>query len=181
MVGGAGFNTGIGHAERFHRFVDLPMKVHFPHVGMVAMNDPIGIIHRFQSIQRADLGFDGNPFIDGRNPFGFSGTEITIQLVALDILFRFPETHANARTQANVLATGLLFNHIPGCFDENGVGMSTQQREAMMRSQNIYTLIGLDEAHIHFAKFRFGDLIEPVQGIGAARIKDGRQFGKNFG
>ena len=181
MVSGAGLDAGIGHAEGLDRFVHLPVEVDLPHIGVVAVDNPVGVVDSLDTVEGTHLRLDRDALINRGHALGLAGAEVLVQLIAPDILLRLPEAHTHAGPQAHVPTAGLFDDGIPGGLDQDGVGLAAQQGEAVVRSQDVDRLAGLDEAHVHLPQLLHGHLVKLVQCILPARIDHRGQLWKQFG
>ena len=158
MVGGSSLNTRVGHTERLDGLIDLSVKVDLAHIGMVGVDDPIRVIDGLQAIERAYFRLNGNSLIHRSNSLNLA-LVISIQAVALHILLRLAEAHANASTQPDIPATGLFNDNVTDGLEQDCIGLAAEQRETVMGSQHIHGLIRLNHAHVHLAQLFLRHLI----------------------
>ncbi|TYL06479.1 hypothetical protein MTAT_30170 [Moorella thermoacetica] len=95
-----------------------------PDVAVVSVDDPIGVVDLLDTIQGTDFCLNGDTLIHRGYPGSFT-VVIGVQAVAFNILFRLPEAHANPGPQADIPATGTLFNNVLNGLQEFGVGLAT--------------------------------------------------------
>ena len=147
VIGGTGFDAGIGHAERLDGAVDLPVEMDFAHVAVVHVYDPVGVVDRLDAVQRADFRLNGDAFVDRGHASGLA-LVVLVEPVAFNVFLGLAEAQTDAGAQTNVLGARAGGNHVADHAQKLGIGLAAQQREAVVGGAHIHRLPGLDHRHI---------------------------------
>ena len=113
MVDRTGLETGVTHGKSLERAVDQTMKIHFPRVIVMSVNDPVGVINPSQPVQGPYFRFNGHTPIKGAGGFDPS-LEVLVQLKVRDHFAGLGHSSPDAESQTDLTPSPFLDHLLDG-------------------------------------------------------------------